>query len=62
MVQRYKKKLKKNFHAVKFKQAALPHLPDLVAVEKFELTATFVVVILDGDAAMPFLNLARASP
>ena len=54
--------LQKNFHAVEFKEAALPHLADLVAVEEFELTGTFVVVVLDGDAASPFLNLARASP
>jgi hypothetical protein len=52
----------KNFHTVEFKQAALPHLPDLVAVEKFELSGTFVVVILDGDAAVPFLDLAVACP
>lgn len=54
--------LQKNFHAVEFKQTALPHLADLVAVEEFELTGTFVVVVLDGDAAMPFLDLAGAGP
>ena len=54
--------LQKNFHAVEFKQTALPHLADLVAVEELDLTGTFVVVVIDGDAASPFLNLARASP
>lgn len=53
---------RKYFHAVEFKQAALPHLADLVAVKQFELSVTFIVVILDGDAAVPFLDFTRASP
>lgn len=51
-----------NFYAVQFKQATFPHLADLAGVEELELAGTFVVVILDGDAAVPFLDFARACP
>ena len=44
-----------NFHAVEFKEAALPHLADLVAVEEFELSGAFVVVILDGENAFSIM-------
>ena len=50
------------FHAVEFKQAALPHLPDLPRVKELYFAGAFVVVVLDGDAASPFLDLAGASP
>ena len=37
-------------------------MADLARVEELELSCAFVVVVLDGDAAVPFLDLAGAGP
>ena len=51
-----------HFHAVEHEDAALTALPDLVAIEEFELPRSFIVFVLDADASFPFLDLARLCP
>ena len=47
-----------DFHAVEHEDAAFAGLPDLVGVQQLELSDTFIVVVLDADAAVPLLYLA----
>ena len=47
-----------DFHAVEHEYAAFPSLTDLVGVQQLELSDTFIVVVLDADAAVPLLYLA----
>lgn len=47
-----------DFHAVEHEDTAFSCLPDLVGVQQFELSDTFIVVVLDADAAVPLLYLA----
>jgi hypothetical protein len=54
--------LEEDLHAVELENATLAGLSYLVGVEKFELTDTFVVVVLDADAASPLLDLALGRP
>ena len=51
-----------DFHAVDHEDAALPALPDLVAVEHLHLACALVVFVLDADASFPFLDFAFGSP
>ena len=55
-------RLEEDFHAVELENAALAGLSYLVAIEQFELTDALVVVVLDTDTAVPFLNLALGGP
>ena len=51
-----------DFHAVEHEDTALASLADLIGVEQFELTCAFVVVVLNADAPVPFLDLPFGSP
>ena len=57
-----KTSLKEDSQTVQTEYAAFAGLSDLVGVEKLELADTFVVVVLDADAASPFLDLAFGGP
>lgn len=59
---RYGSALQEDFHTVEQEDAALTGLADLIRVEKFELADTFVVIILDTDAAVPLLDFAFRCP
>lgn len=50
--------LEEDLHTIEHEDAALPRHSNLIAVKQLELSCTFVVVILDADASMPFLNLS----
>ena len=54
--------LEEDLHAVELENATLAGLSYLVGVEKFELTDTFVMVVLDADASAPLLDLALGGP
>ena len=47
-----------DLHAIQHEYAAFPSLTDLVGVQQLELSDTFVMVVLDADAAVPHLYLA----
>ena len=54
--------LEKDFHAVEHEDLTLAGLPNLVGIKQLELSCSFVVVVLDADAASPFLDLAFGGP
>jgi hypothetical protein len=55
-------KLQKYGHAVQTENLAFAGLPNLIGIEKLELTDSFVVVVLDADASTPLLNLTLGGP
>ena len=55
-------RLEEDFHAVELEDTALAGLADLIGIEELELASAFVVVVLDADASVPFLDLAFACP
>ena len=51
-----------HLHAVKHKYLALASHPDLITIKQFELSCTFIVVVLDANASPPLLYLPRLGP
>ena len=54
--------LEEDFHAVELEDTALASLANLIGVEEFELASTFIVVVLDADAAVPRLDFTFTCP
>ena len=54
--------LEEDFHAVELEYLYLTGLAYLIGVEELELASAFVVVVLDADASVPFLDLALGGP
>jgi hypothetical protein len=51
-----------DLHAVKHENLALASLAYLIRIEQLKLAGTFVVVVLNADAPVPFLDLPFGSP
>ena len=54
--------LQKHLHPIHFKYANVSELADFVAVEEFHAACAFIKVVANGDAAVPVLDFAGASP
>ena len=52
----------KHLNPIYFKYTHVTELPDFVTVEEFHAARAFIEVVAEGDAAVPVLDLAGASP
>lgn len=55
-------KLHIHLNPIHLKDTNISKLPDFVGVQQLHLSCAFVEVIFEGDAAVPGLDFATASP
>ena len=54
--------LQEHLHPINLEDAHVAELPDFIRIQQLHSSCAFVEIIAEGDAAVPVLDFAGASP